>query len=616
MAHRWFQFPKSLFLTPLMVVLLLTAACGGSAEPAATTAPASTGSDSSGSSDAMTAAATEAPTPTPTRGVIFKPTATPMTSGQAEAVPVPTEAPAAAPSDLIMGGVPPLHAYSAPDHWGTHRSGTLNQIMHSSPLYNNLVRFDPETEDRDDIIGDLAASWEITDGGLSYVFKIHEGVQWHDGMPVTSEDVAFSVDRWVEPDQPRPRTGNAKAYYDHGTVEVVDPLTVKVPLKFAAADFFSLIAADVFKVVPKHVAGEGIDVSKWDNIVGSGPYMVQKYDTDISTDYIKNPNYFKEGKPYLDGMEYLIVRDKGRIIAAFKTKQFAMASSTATHLSVDDRKQLVEDMGGELIAYGQPYGCNSFLMFNVKKEPYNDPRVRHAIFLAIHRQPIMDAIISGEGDYGTVFQPGAWFARTSEEAEQLPGIRELNGEKHPDDIAEAKRLLAEAGHTNGFQAVHSYRTFGSYGEQSAIVKDQLKEHLNIEWTLESFEPATGLIKYRDEAFNTAIQGHCYTANVPDSIISDHYRLGGTRNYTGFTDPKIEELFENQARESNSDARKAILRELEDYILTPELGTPSVLLMWSWGAPRLAHKSIKNLYGSPSVQAQMMHETIWWDQSEW
>ena len=148
-----------------------------------------------------------------------------------------------------------------------------------------------------------------------------------------------------------------------------------------------------------------------------------------------------------------------------------------------------------------------------------------------------------------------------------------------------------------------------------MVKDQLKEFLNIEWTLESFEPATGLIKWRDEAFNTAIQGHCYTANVPDSIISDHYRLGGTRNYTDFTDPRIEELFEQQARESDPEERTAILRTLEDYILSDELGTPSVLLMWSWGAPRLVHKSIKNFHGSPSVQAQMMHEHIWWDPSE-
>ena len=314
-------------------------------------------------------------------------------------------------------------------------------------------------------------------------------------------------------------------------------------------------------------------------------------------------------------MLHHIVRDKGRVIAAFKTRQVVLASSTATHLGVDDRKKLVEDMGGELLAIGQPYGCNSFLMFNVKKEPYNDPRVRHAIYLALHRQPIMHAIISGEGDFGTVYQPGAWFARTSEEASQLPGIRELNGEKHPDDIAKAKRLLAEAGYPDGFKAVHSYRTFGSYGEQSAMVKDQLKEFLNIEWTLESFEPATGLIKWRDEAFNTAIQGHCYTANVPDSIISDHYRLGGTRNYTDFTDPKIEELFEQQARESDPEERTAILRTLEDYILSDELGTPSVLLMWSWGAPRMVHKSIKNFYGSPSVQAQLMHEHIWWDPSE-
>lgn len=487
--------------------------------------------------------------------------------------------------------------------------------MHSSPVYNGLVMFDPETDDRDDIIGDLAKSWEITDGGMSYLFKIFEGVKWHDGKPVTADDVAFSIDRWVEADEPRPRVGNAKAYYEHGTVQVIDPLTVKIPLKFAAADFFSLIAADVFKIVPKHVAGAGIDIAKWDNMVGSGPFIVREYKTDISTEYIKNPNYFKEGRPYLDGMIHHIIRDKGRVIGAFKAGQVIMATSAATHLSVDEREKLVEDMGGDLIAYGQPYGCSRGIMFNVNNKPYDDPRVRTAINLALHRQPIIQADISGQGDVGTIFEPGSWFARTPEEAAQLPGFRELNGEKHPDNIAEAKRLLAEAGFPDGFKGVLSYRTFGTYGDNAAMIKDQLKEYLNIDYTLKSFEPATGLTVWREQGFDFAIQGHCYTANVPDSIISDHYRLGGTRNYTGYTDPRIEKLFEAQARESDTEKRKAILREVEDLILSPELGTPTAMYYWSWGAPRLAHKSIKNMHGSPSVQAQLSFEHIWWDQSE-
>ena len=142
-------------------------------------------------------------------------------------------------------------------------------------LYNQLVEFDPETDDRDDLINDLAESWEVTDGGLAYVFKIREGVKWHDGESVTSEDVAYSVDRWV---QPRPRTGEVGAYYKHGSI---DPLTVKIPLQFPAADFFTYLGADVFKIVPKHV-GEVKDLQQWENMVGSGPFTVEEYKKDLS----------------------------------------------------------------------------------------------------------------------------------------------------------------------------------------------------------------------------------------------------------------------------------------------------------------------------------------------
>ncbi len=135
MANRWLLKSSFFIFSPLMLALLFVAACGGSAAPAET--------------------APQAVEPTATKGVIFKPTAAPLAEAKKAAEPAAV-VPSMAAGEPIYGGVPPMHAYSAPDHWGTHRSGTLNQIMHSSPVYNNLVMFDPETYDRDDIIGGWA----------------------------------------------------------------------------------------------------------------------------------------------------------------------------------------------------------------------------------------------------------------------------------------------------------------------------------------------------------------------------------------------------------------------------------------------------------------------------
>lgn len=601
---NWLRLPKTLLLASLIVAALFVVACGGAASEPETPAAET-------KMEATEAPAMEAQ-PTATRDIM--PTSAPLVDTKPTAAPEATEAPAMATDGVIMGGFPPAHSYSAPDHWGTHASGTLNQIMHSSPVYNQLVEFDPETDDRDDLINDLAESWEVTDGGLAYVFKIREGVKWHDGESVSSEDVAYSVDRWVEADQPRPRTGEVSAYYEHGSVEIVDPLTVKIPLKFPAADFFTYLGADVFKIVPKHV-GEVKDLQQWENMVGSGPFTVEEYKKDVSTTYVKNPDYFKEGRPYLDGFKTFIIKDKGTIIAAFKTQQVVFATSSAIHLSVDEREKMIEDMKGELVAHGQPYGCLQVAMFNVNVSPFDDPKVRTALNLAVHRRPILETIQSGRGDVGIPLQPGSWYSLTPEEAEQVPGFRELNGEKHPDDIAEAKRLLTEAGYPDGFEATYSYRTYGQYGDIAAIVKDQLAEFLNVRFTLETFEPATGLMKWRDNAFAIANQGHCYTANVPDSLITAHYRPGGTRNYTGFDNPQVEALYQKQAAEADPEKRKELLLEVQDLLLSPEVGTPSIGLFWFWGDPLVAHKSMKNLHGAPTVQAQLKYEHIWWDQSE-
>ena len=114
-------------------------------------------------------------------------------------------------------------------------------------------------------------------------------------------------------------------------------------------------------------------------------------------------------------------------------------------------------------------------------------------------------------------------------------------------------MLTEAGYPDGFEATYSYRTYGQYGDIAAIVKDQLAEFLNVRFTLETFEPATGLMKWRDNAFAIANQGHCYTANVPDSLITAHYRIpGGTRGFDN-----VEALYQKQAAVSDNEKRKVI-----------------------------------------------------------
>lgn len=600
MVHGLLTSPKALVFTPLVLLLLLIIACGAAATPQ-TVAP--------------TASATAAVAPT---------ASAPAASQVAVPTPVPqaTAAPPQLPSSSgqpIVGGFVPLQAYAAPDHWGTHSSGTLNSIMFSSPMYNQLIEYNDETDNNDDIRGDIAKSWEITNGGQTYIFKIHDGIKFHNGAPLTSEDVAFSINRMVEPGETRPRAGEIRSYMEFGAAKAVDDSTVQVDLKFPSADFITFLAADVMKILSKDVVESGVDVRKLENVVGSGPFTVKETKRDVSTEYEFNPNYFKTGiggarKPYLDGMIYHVIVEKGTIIAAFKTNQVLMSVTVTTNLSREERTKLVEDMGGELVEHGSTYGGTGGLMFNTTREPFDDPRVRKAIALAINTTEIVEIATGGDAYLGSPLPPGTWFGPTVEEAIDLPRNRlTAAGDKHPDAIAEAKRLLVEAGLGTDWELTLTYRTVVAYPVVAPVVKDQLQDNLGITVKLEALESSTGLKRWRDLDFGMAIQGHAFSTYAADAIFSALYRPGGTRNYANYTDPVIEDLFPKQAAELDQAARLELIKQMDERLL--EVTPNWVPYWWGIGTSKLAHKSIKNLFGTPSTQNQLKQENFWFDPSE-
>ena len=158
-----------------------------------------------------------------------------------------------------------------PEVWDPHIAGTIGPLAALSPLYNQIVEFNPlkPTE----ITGDLAKRWDVSSNGLIFTFYLHENVKWWDGKDLTAEDVVFSLKRMIEPGKPRPRVGLLRPYIK--AIDMVDRYTVKVELNFPAPAFLPLLAVDYMKVVPKHVVEAGTDINLWENIVGSGPFKIK-----------------------------------------------------------------------------------------------------------------------------------------------------------------------------------------------------------------------------------------------------------------------------------------------------------------------------------------------------
>src|SRR5262249_41922594 len=190
-------------------------------------------------------------------------------------------------------------------------------------------------------IGDLAHSWEVTEGGSVYIFQLHDHVKWWDGKDLTAEDVAFSLQRMIEPGKPRPRTGLLRPYIQ--SVQVMERHTVKVTLQYPSPAFLQFLAVDYMKILPKHRLEAGVDINLWEHIGGSGPFKITAARRGNSITYGRTPTYFKPGRPYVDGLPILAITDAGTAAATFKVGRLQMTTGV-TALGVDDLIKLEKEL--------------------------------------------------------------------------------------------------------------------------------------------------------------------------------------------------------------------------------------------------------------------------------
>ena len=218
MRNSLLRTPKAIMLILVLTALAFIIACGGTT---ATAVPQAT--------------ATAAPTAVPAPATVVPAPGT---------VPTAAPAPAAAPRAVgIQGGVPPIMAYAQPAHWYIWECPTLSCAAATGPLYNQLVESNPDTlENRTDIRGDLANTWDLSPDGLTYTFHLDENANWWDGQPVTADDVVFSLEQMVDDVEPRPRSGLIRTYYDSS--RVVNAKTVEVTTKFPSGAFLAFLSTD------------------------------------------------------------------------------------------------------------------------------------------------------------------------------------------------------------------------------------------------------------------------------------------------------------------------------------------------------------------------------------
>ncbi len=631
MDLRRFWHPRTLLALGALALTVVIVACGGAA-----TTPATTTGDSSTGGGTQQQAAAATPTLNPFAGAV-EPTPTAPLNVAPTAVPVPTAVVAIdqRPDWWQEGeaqhyrGDFPLVATSNPGFWDVHYGGSMNTVLiPSGPRFNQILEYNPVNPN--EIIGDLAVSWEFYDDGseVGYVFNLHPDATFSDGHPVEAEDIAFSIDRitlgQVEEGVLRARTGFLNNFVVHGTAEAIDAKTVKIPLRFPAAGFLPNLASDYMKVYPKHVAENlsqeqantgktqaealsAINAGSPDSLIGSGPWMLREWEKDSGYSYDRNPNYFKTGRPFFDGLKIFLIRDTARRLSALQAGQVYGSYQPVTGSNrPEDMARLEEDTNGRVRAVIlEASGVQAFFL-NHQKPPFDDPRVRRAMYLGIDRDNAVEKAILGFGQPGTFFAPGV-----VEDLEDLRANNVAYGDREA-ALAEARQLLTEAGYPDGFEITHNVVNSNPSLSTAETVAPQLREDLNIEIVIQPTDLATMYVGLRDGVANFDGVGTGVILRDPGDIINQFYLQDVLRNPHNWQNDQVDELIDLQNQEVDPAVRQGHLEALADILHQGESHWLPVLWYSSGGA---FDCRIRNYHYPPTVQLIKKWDHVWWSGGE-
>src|SRR5499427_10281104 len=331
----------------------------------------------------------------------------------------------------------------APPSFDGHRETTYATVHAAAPFYSVLIRVNPDNpSSTTDFVCDLCTELpQPTDNGLTYTFKIRKGVKFHDGSPLTAHDVAASWNKIVHP-APGVASARQNNFVMVDSIVAPDDETVVFKLKFATLSFLPALADPFAFIYAKKILNQ--DMHWYEkNIMGSGPFKLLDYQIGQSVKGDRNPDYYHPGQPNLDGFIAILAPKQSVRTDAIRADRAALDFRS---LPPSARDQLVKELGEKITVQESDWNCGNVLTPNHQKKPFDDVRVRQALFLAIDQWKGALALskIAIVKTVGSVVFPGSPLAATKEELQQMIGY-------WPDiekSRAEARRLLKEAGQEN------------------------------------------------------------------------------------------------------------------------------------------------------------------------
>jgi peptide/nickel transport system substrate-binding protein len=613
MRIGWLSSPRSLILACLLIALASAVACGGATQaPDPVIVEKEVITEVQVTKEVVTEVQQEQ-TKVVVREVVATATPIPVLMGQTFMSPL-------TPDWVAQGKYQPMVlevvGRGRSGQWDVHYCASLfSCLIGAAPKFNGLVQYDPANPS--EVTGDLAKEWEVSPDGTLYTFTLHEA-NWHDGTPVTADDVVFTLDRIAEPGAIRSRTAALRTFYDQGNARAVDSQTVEVPLKFPGATFLTNLAVDYFKIYPeKSVAGLSQEDANCcpENIIGSGPWKLKNWDRGSVREYERNTDYFKPSRPFFDGINFNVIRDINRVYAALQVGQaYVTDGPWSSTFRPEDMYRLQDDTNGRLRAGLLLGGSGTFFILHQNKPPFDDPRVRQAFYLGLDRQNVVDIVYCTEA-YGCFASPATFFPKGTiaieDDLSDVPGYRRTaDGLKDPRDIAEAKRLLAEAGYPDGMELELNGSNNATSVKVSEVAMAQLRDDLGIDFTLRPVDGAAYHVKTRDGTHHaTMVGGIGLLTRDPADILLQVYVNDIEKNPDNWSMPRLNELMASQASELDREARRAQFTEMVEILREGEgHWVPNT---WVDQGATMDYR-LQGFNTPDSIQHLHKWEHVWWD----
>jgi peptide/nickel transport system substrate-binding protein len=467
------------------------------------------------------------------------------------------------------GGILRIYHRDSPASMSIHEEGTIGVILPMMGVFNNLVVYDQNVPQNSmkSIVPELATSWSWNDDKTALTLKLREGVKWHDGKPFTAQDVKCTFDLLTNQGTEKLRLNYRQSWWVNiDSTTVNGDFEATLHLKHPQPAVLAMLAAGYTPIYPCHVS----PAEMRQHPIGTGPFKFVEYKPNQGIKLAKNPDYWKPGRPYLDGVEYSIIPNRSTAILAFTAGNFDMTFPyEVTFPLLKD----IKSQAPQAVCQSGPATESVGVLLNRTKPPFDNADVREAVALTLDRKSFIDILGQGEGDIGGALLPppeGVW---------GMPADRLMTLPGYSGDIKEnrekARALMQKAGYgpDKHLTIKLSTRNLAVYRDPGAILLDQMKE-IWIDGELELIETANWVPKLIRKDFIAGLNVLGNAVDDPDVTFYQNYVSGSNRNYPGYNSPEFDRLVDQESRELDPDKRKQLAWDA-DFLLQKELGRPII-----------------------------------------